>query len=220
MRRTHWFDPLWPRLIGSDLRHGLGAVRQAVAGGQFEYAKGLFFGGKEPARTHLLVRRQLPQWVGDAQAIIHFDVHSGLGPWGKLQLLLERRHDPGKACRLAERFGPALITLPTPIGRSPGAYYAATGELGAFCSALFPDRRYDALCAEFGTYSALKVLAALRAENQAYHWEQDDAATVQRTREHLQEVFTPADQRWRETIVGQGMEMMRQAREVLTGTDA
>ena len=77
-----------------------------------------------------------------------------------------------------------------------------------------PDCRYEFLCAEFGTYSSLRVLAALRAENQSHHWgTPDDPATVN-AKAWLKEVFAPADPHWREATVFQGLALVRRALEI------
>jgi hypothetical protein len=190
------------------------ALRHAIVGGQYEYPKGIFFGGKGPSRTQNLLIRHLPEWIGEAQHVVHLDFHTGLGPWGKLQLLVDVPSESERGQWLARCFGPAVVSLGPASANPKGEYYQARGDLEPFCAALFADRRYQCICAEFGTYPALTVLAALRAENQAHHWGQPDDAATRRARQHLREMFAPADPHWRQTTVTQGLEIIRQAIEV------
>jgi hypothetical protein len=213
-----WYRPFLPYALlallmyrGSDRS----ALRQAIAGGQYEFPKGIFFGGRGPSRTQGLLRRYLPEWIGGAEHVIHLDVHTGLGPWGKLQLLLDKSIAPDREQWLISRFGSDVVPLPAAATTPAGDYYTARGELGGFCQGLFPDRLYNPFCAEFGTYSAIKVLGALRAENQVYHWGRPEGGTTRRARERLREVFAPADLAWRQRTVAQGIDMVRRAFDAL-----
>jgi len=216
-----WYGPFLPYALFALLRYrgsDRTALRQAIAGGQYEFPKGLFFGGRGPSRTQELLRQHLPEWVGGAEHVLHLDVHTGLGPWGKLQLLLDASLSLERQQWLAGRFGADVVSLPAASTAPAGDYYTARGELGGFCQRLFPDRLYDPICAEFGTYSAVKVIGALRAENQAYHWGCPDAAGTRRARARLREVFAPANREWRRGTVAQGIDLVGRAFEVFRGS--
>ena len=47
-------------------RHGLPALKQALVGGQYDYPKGVFFGGHGPSATHLALKERFREWVGPA----------------------------------------------------------------------------------------------------------------------------------------------------------
>ena len=44
-------------------------------------------------------------------------------------------------------------------------------------------------CAEFGTFGPVKVLAGLRAENQAHHWGNSESESTHRAKIRLKELF-------------------------------
>jgi Protein of unknown function (DUF2817) len=54
-------------------------MQQAIGVGQYEFPKGLMFGGKAPSRTLLILQKNLERWIGDAAQAIHLDLHTGLG---------------------------------------------------------------------------------------------------------------------------------------------
>ena len=54
-------------------RHGWLPVKQAVAGGQHEFPRGLFFAGKGPGASHRLVDGAIDGWIGPAARIVHLD---------------------------------------------------------------------------------------------------------------------------------------------------
>jgi hypothetical protein len=202
-----WLDPYWPRALWAILRHGMPEMKQAVAGGQYDYPRGLFFGGHEPSRTQRILADHLPRWVGDSGPVLHIDFHTGLGPWATYQLLLEPGLGPRRLARLEAQFGAENIQPADPNGIA----YNTRGDLGSWCQAMHPGGDYDFLCAEFGTYPALRVLAALRAENRAHHWVAPDDPATRQAKRRLKEAFVPADPRWRAWAVTAGLDIIRTA---------
>ena len=203
------FDLLAIESLPVILRHGEAALKRAIVGGQFDFPLGLFFGGHGPSPTRLLLEEQMPRWVGSADQVIHLDIHTGLGRWGNLALLLEDTVTPGRARWLSERFGADRVEWP-----GEGISYPTRGGLGTWCQSTFADRAYDFLCAEFGTYSGSRVLAALRAENQAHHWCRPEDPAALRAKRRLLEAFAPADPQWRSATIAQALDTVRRAFEV------
>jgi hypothetical protein len=206
-RPPNRFDFFTPRALGLILRYGLRTMSQAVAGGQYEFPLGLFFGGRGPAPLQGFLAERLPTWVGTAQDVLHLDFHTGLGRWAEYELLLETRLPPSRMAWLVEHFGAGRVR---PLDDAGNAYQSH-GSLGPWCEERFPDRTYTTLCAEFGTYPPVKVLAALRAENQAHHWAPPESLATRAAKSKLMEAFAPADRRWRDKVVAQGVDLIRRA---------
>ena len=93
--------------------------------------------------------------------------------------------------------------------------YRASGAMGDWLTKRFEDRPYHFLTAEFGTFSALKVLSALRTENQAFHYCVPDSVVRVNARQQLEECFCPPSQRWRQSVVGRGVRLIEQAARAL-----
>lgn len=206
-RPPRLFDPFLFEALRAQFRYGLPAVKQAIAAGQYAYPLGLFFGGKGRSRTVDILAENLPRWVGDAEHIVHIDIHTGLGRWAACRLLVNDAEPPGHSW-LAEGFGVGAFESPDPRGTA----YPTRGDLLAWCGqSLFPDRRYDGFCAEFGTYPGIMVLAALRAENQAYHWGDPDARSCRVAKRLIKEAFSPACPTWRASATAHGLALIHQA---------
>jgi hypothetical protein len=206
-RPPRGFDLFWLQSVRAILRHGMPDLKQAVAGGQYDFPRGLFFGGQGPSRTYRILAEHLPRWVGDAATVLHVDFHTGLGRWATYQLLLDAGLGPGRFEWLRARFGDR-VQHSDPDG---SIAYQARGGLGIWCRAAFPGRDYHLLCAEFGTYPPLRVLAALRAENQAHFWARPDDPATHLAKRRLMETFVPASPRWRARAVAQGLEIIHRA---------
>src|SRR5262249_45019785 len=105
--RPGWRDVFFPiRAYLGILRHGLPALKQALVGGQYDFPKGLFFGGHGPCRSHTVLADRMRGWLGPAGAGVHLDFHTGLGPWGTDKLLMDTAMDPAPRGRLDRGVGP------------------------------------------------------------------------------------------------------------------
>lgn len=192
------------RAVAAILRHGMPALKAAVAGGQYDFPRGLFYGGRAPSPCRLLLAENLPTWVGDAPHVLHVDFHTGLGRWATYRLLLDPGVSPDRAAWVRQTFGADLVERSDPSGVA----YPTRGDIGTWCRSLFPGRTYDALCAEFGTYPPLRVLAALRAENRAHHGLPPGSPALDRARRGLMEAFAPGDPAWRAGAVERAVDLL------------
>jgi hypothetical protein len=204
-----WRDLFLPRALLAISRHGQAALKQAIAGGQYDFPRGLFFGGHGPATIRGILAANLPRWVGEAEQVLHVDFHSGLGRWGTHKLLVEHTMDPAREQWLARQFGEGVVERGDPNGIS----FRSRGGLGIWCQATFPDRHYDLVCAEFGTFRGLPMVTALRAENQAHHWGPPGDPVTIAAKQKLKDAFVPPDRRWRDVVVAQGIALVRRAIE-------
>jgi Protein of unknown function (DUF2817) len=191
---------------------GLPALKQAVAGGQFDYPRGLFYGGTRPTRTNEILAENLGGWVHGCDEVIHLDFHTGLGGSATYKLLIDFPLTDRQKARLVEWFGPDSFEICDPSLIS----YHVSGGFDRWCVAQIPGCDYLHLCAEFGTYSPIQVVGALRAENQAHHWgKPSDRATV-RAKDRLKEVFCPAKPDWRTRCYEAGAGLVDKAVACLT----
>lgn len=199
-------DPFLLKLLAPLFKYGFAAMKRTIPVGQYAFPKGLFYGGSQPARLQSILRQHLPRWVGAARHITHLDIHTGLGEWATFKLLLEWSATTEEQARMAQLFGVDSLELDTDEHTS----FKSRGGLGTWCKALLPDRLYDFATAEFGTYSNISVIAALRAENRA-HWWGEPGVDQGWTKARLVERFAPASPSWRERCVRQGLRLCEQA---------
>ena len=176
-------------------RHGLPALRAAVAEGQYDHPSGLFFGGHEPEASTRLVRERFREWTRDAAEVVHLDLHTGLGRRAECQILVEPVHAPDLGWYRA-RFAHARV-----VSVAEDGAYAARGVMGAWLGRHAKGRRYRFACVEIGTHPSLRVLRALRAENRAHRFSAPGSPPHERAKRELVECFCPASRRWRRRTV-------------------
>jgi hypothetical protein len=201
----HRFDAFQLRATLAILRHGLPDLKQAIAGGQYAFPRGLFYGGQGPSMTQRIVAEVLPRFLGDAERVVHFDFHTGLGRWANYHLLVDLELDPRHFEWSRAQFG-AKVVHSDP---RESIAFQVRGDFASWCRAMFPERSYDLLCAEFGTYPPLHVLGALRAENQAHFWAEAHQPITRWAKGRLLEAFVPASCSWRAKTVMQSLELVR-----------
>ena len=193
------------------LRHGRQTLATAVAAGQYDHPDGLFFGGREPEATTRLVQTRYGEWISSAATVIHLDLHSGLGGWGESRLIVEpdqrAHHDWFRTV-----FHPVEVVL-----AGDGAPYAARGTMTAWLARHSgADRECRAAVVEFGTYSQVRVLATLRAEQSARRCGSSGSARASAATHALAECFCPMDVNWRRAVVEWGVRVIDQA--ITTGS--
>lgn len=197
-----------PKAALTVARHGFEALKDAVAGGQYDFPQGLFFGGHRPEPTQTLLHEHLPGWIGAAERVVHIDFHSGLGARATYKLLVDLLPTDPRFTDLRAEFGHEAVE-----GWEPdGVAYQVRGGLGPWCEErIGPGCRYDTLVAEFGTYPALRVIEALHHENRAAHHADPTSAATRKAKERLRQVFAPAEADWRRSVVTQGLRICDQA---------
>jgi len=183
------------------LRHGMSTLKQAVAGGQYEFPKGLFFGGNRLEEGPRKYEAFLMERLAEAEKTIVIDVHTGLGKFAEDILLVESED----YARLRDVFG----TRVTALQPDQGSAYRIAGGLEEMIFRVFSKRRPDFIGQEFGTYSGMKVIHALREENR---WHQYGAGSLDHAaKRRLKEAFCPDDENWRNAVLRRGRELIQQA---------
>ncbi|MEM9368130.1 MAG: M14 family metallopeptidase [Planctomycetota bacterium] len=206
------WDGFLLRALRAIAKHGVPALRQAVAGGQYAFPRGSFFGGCEAAALQRVIEEQNRELLSGVRHVMHLDFHTGLGRWAKGKLLIDTPLDVAQEEWFRQTFGRDSFEAPCSEKEAQeGMAYQASGSLGCWCvsRAFVEDYRYA--CAEFGTFPPLRVLSALRRENQAYHWADAASAARRDASRELKHVFCPTSQRWRRAALAGALRYVERA---------
>lgn len=200
-------DLFYARAAALVLRYGLTRMRLAVVSGQCVNPRGLFYAGSGLEPGPQLYQDYLRDKLARAGQITAIDVHTGLGRYGEDALLLDASADRARTNQaMREIFGAQARH------DDDGVAYRVQGAQYDMYYRLFPRADTHFATQEFGTFSGLRVLAALRAENRWHHY---GAATVDHpAKRQLLQAFCPDDEIWRARVLRRGREVVRQAREL------
>jgi hypothetical protein len=199
------FDFFFAKSACLILRYGMTALKQTVAGGQYEFPNGLFFGGKQMEEGLCRYRSFLIERLGSVEKAIVIDVHTGLGRFAEHLLLVDSRD----YAPLRDLFG----TRVTALEPDRGAAYRVEGGLESMIFSVFTKTRPCFIGQEFGTYSSMSVLHALREENRWHRF--GNGALDHPAKRNLKRVFCPDSELWRAAVLKQGRELLDRAVAVL-----
>ena len=192
-------------------RHGPARMQEALTRGQYVRPTGVQFGGQKEEESARLLREIAARELRDAARVGWIDFHTGLGPYGEVELISEYPARTGEFTRARAWFGTRTQT--TQDGQSVSVPLCGTIERGI--EAALPGRELTPVAAEFGTYPSDRVFWAMRAENWVHHHADPESAEARTVRAELLEVFCPADPLWRAGVVETGARLVSRARRGL-----
>lgn len=219
---NRWLNPSTPVPVLDDfllpgiwhrLRHGKAALQQAVAGGQYDFPQGLFYGGDRTQESLRIVAAMLVDAsLHEAHTLLHIDLHTGLGERGSYEMLLDYAPSSAEFAAFARWFDPAHVISDH---ADSAANYVAYGMLAQLVERTFTHARTYTTVVDFGTTTATRVLKALRAENRLHHHGCANAQRTTRVRADLRAAFYPHDPSWRDSILAHGRDIFTRLSQAL-----
>ena len=202
------FDFFHLRLLLATVNLGTTVIRQAVAGGQYRFPKGIFYGGNGLEPEAKLYSEWLTNHLKGVQELFVIDVHTGLGGYGQQTLFL--RSPTVSAEKMADEL---QVPIASDVIETGVMGYAHEGGHSSVYRQVLPAARTVCLTQEFGTYSGSRLLRALRAENQHHHF--GDGRLGHWSKQHLKKMFCPEDPKWRRQVITQGCDLVHRAAALL-----
>ena len=191
------------------VRHGMSKLKGDVTYGQYEYPKGLFFGGRRLEQGPALLEEFVAKRLARVKRLVVIDVHTGLGPFGVDSLLVEA---PLESTTIYDEIRSAFGERVAPLDLEQSVAYPLRNP---YCSAfprVLPSTRAYFVGQEFGTVNVVRALKALREENRWHHY--GGGGIDHPTKRDLKEAFAPDNDSWRTTVLQRGKTVFEQAVEL------
>jgi hypothetical protein len=190
------------------ISHGLQTLKQSVLQGQYEYPKGIFYGGQAPQMMDT-VEPLFKKYLDSQKEILFIDLHTGYGTRGQLHLLFDAVTE-GKVEVFQKIFQGQKLELTT-----DKHFYQVQGGYLAYLRQRFLQKNiiFNGITFEFGTLNSNTTMGSLKSlhnmviENQAFHQGGDLAIARQYFTEH----FYPSDPQWRQQVMDQGLSSFQKA---------
>ena len=195
-------DAFVMRAAWASMRHGFHAVKQAVAEGQYDYPKGLFYGGAGLEAGPVAFCDWLIDSLPHCRTLLVVDCHTGLGESGHDLVLIEAESLTRPAHALESMLGRRLHDP----ARETGAAYTIRGALGNVFRRLLPGTATDYVLQEIGTCPAREVFHALREENRWHHY--GDGGLAHPAKQRLMNALCPTNVAWRARAVELGSALL------------
>ena len=193
-------------------RHGAARFQQAVSGGQYTHADGVFYGGRAPSWSRRTLLAIAAQHLHKARSIAVIDYHTGLGPRGHGERIVVHRPKSRGLARAREWYGEITSTS---LGTSTSADVVGDGLSGL--EHALTQAEVTGMALEYGVRPLMETLDALRADNWLHHHGVRDSAQGREITAKMREVFYGDDDAWKEAVWEQGLEAQRRAVAGLRG---
>lgn len=195
-------------------QHGQFLYEVAASGGQYEFPRGLFYGGHGPSQARRNLEWVLAQWDWAQREVAVIDLHTGLGPYGYGELICDHPLQ-SEGLQTARRWFGASVTVPEEgnscsvpkLGLVDYAWHAILGRNSCYVTL------------EYGTYPIAGLLQTLREDHAVntpgpYDWNDPARSAV---RERLRRHFYPGEPQWQTLVLLRARQVVQMACAGLVG---
>ena len=193
--------------------HGRGRMQEVLTRGQYAWPEGVQFGGERDEESARALREIAERETRGAENVLWIDLHTGLGPNGRLELISE--YAPGDPAYERSRRWFGRRARSTLAGDSVSVPLSGVVERGL--ERALPGRSLTPLTAEFGTHDSRRVFWAMRADNWLHHHGEIDSHQGRAIQDEMMEVFCPADPGWQRRVLDGGAALLGSAGRALAG---
>lgn len=187
--------------------HGFRAMAQAISGGQYAHADGVFYGGAGPTWSRQTLEAIFRDHLALATDIGIIDYHTGLGPEGYAEQIISAPAGSPEHGRAVTWHGLAATSHTS--GDSVSANIA--GDWLGAAPRLLSHARVTGMALEYGTVDSALVLDAVRADNWLHAHGDLSSAQGRAIKQQIRDAFYIGTDIWRGMVLGQSLIAVRQA---------
>lgn len=199
-------------LLGYAREHGFPALVQALSGGQYKHADGIFYGGAAETWSRKTLTAIFRERLSAADHIGLIDYHTGLGPVGYAEQIVSAAPDSDEYQRAALWHGLAATSIAG--GDSISAKLA--GDWLDAAPRLLSNAQVTGIALEYGTIPSGEVMEALRADNWLHAHGDPTGPEAAAIKAQIRAAFYVDSDLWRGMVLGQSLIATRQAMAGLT----
>jgi hypothetical protein len=175
--------------------HGAMALQRALSGGQYRHPDGVFFGGTAPTWSNQTLRAIIKDHVGEADHVALIDFHTGLGPFGHGELILNGTY-AGSYERAQSWYNNEVTSFED--GSSTSA--KVTGMICFAFLDVLPVERFTGIAVEYGTYDLTTVLQAMRFDNWIHLHEKPGSALWNEGKKAMRDALYCDNDEWKAMV--------------------
>jgi len=185
------------------------ALRQAILQGQYEFPKGIFYGGNDFEPQIYAIKSALQEISENYHTIFHIDLHTGYGERGKLHLFSVQTEDSKSQSTIESLFSGYSIDW-----GNTDDFYTVTGDFSHFIGKLIPDALFLSTAFEYGTMNSHKAMGAIKSlnnmiiETQGIYYGYAGIEDETKVKEKFIEMFYPSSGAWRSEVMKETREMI------------
>ncbi|MEL3972147.1 M14 family metallopeptidase [Rossellomorea oryzaecorticis] len=199
---------LQAQLVKALAEEGYSAIKEAKGMGQFEYERGVYYGGEKEEETAIFLKKIQNQLLSDYPRVIHMDWHTALGPTNEITMVVSSEDERGEE-ELNAKYDLNNIQKFTPEkvkGDSTNHFHKLKNEqysTNYLFSALF----------EFGTFGTgkqaeLREFMTIVLENRLYWEGAENEGDRDWILAEFREMFYPLSEEWKKSVLHEGRKGM------------
>lgn len=192
------------RLLWTRLAMGRETLQHATLLGQYQFPRGIYYGGLETQFETGTMKRLFRTCVKPYDQVVHVDIHTGYGPRDQMTMV----NSPLEP--LSPSLWKARLDYPRIVAADPGEFYSIQGDMIDWVYSMikheYPGKRYFGTAFEFGTVgeglsASIHSLRTMILENQAYWHGMKNPEDADRLRKDYLHLYKPAEATWYEKAV-------------------
>ncbi len=188
-------------LAAQAIKHGQTALRDATLNGQYEFDRGIYFGGFAPVPQKVSLEELLLRFIEPHRAVFLMDLHTGYGERGKL-------HYFGDAGTSVEAMKSVFDGFTIDSAATNPDFYETNGDMVKWLGQMMPeDKIFLGTTLEYGTLDSqtliggIRSLQRMRLENQGFQHGFSSDRVKQGVLQRFADMFDPPDGTWRRGIL-------------------
>jgi hypothetical protein len=188
-------------LIASLVKIGVKPLQKAVLLGQYDYPKGIYFGGDAIQPETLQIQTLFQSSLARYQQVCLLDSHTGYGPRYQMSIV-NSKFEPRESADLINLFNYPLV-----VKANPDEFYAIQGDMIDYfyscAQSAYPEKTIYGTTFEFGTFgdttlALLKSMAAMIFENWLVWRPSANDSLTQRVKTLFGSLYNPQEARWQQ----------------------
>ena len=203
------------------IQYSMGTLRQAVLQGQYQYEKGVYFGGKELEPSIKAVTSLIQDIAKNYDMVFNIDLHTGYGKRGTMHLFPNPMIDEKKRAKIENIFS----GIPIDWGDGDD-FYTVTGDFATYVGQIIPEKYYLNMTFEFGTLDSQVTMGAIKSlhnvilENQGVHFGYKSKEDEEDIKNRYLEGYYPSSKPWRSKAIMDASKTLLQAVKKYRETDS
>jgi len=203
------------------IQYSMGTLRQAVLQGQYQYEKGVYFGGKELEPSIKAVSPLIRDITQNYDMVFNIDLHTGYGKRGTMHLFPNPMKDEKKRKNIENIFS----GIPIDWGDGDD-FYTVTGDFATYVGQIIPEKYYLNMTFEFGTLDSQVTMGAIKSlhnvilENQGVHFGYKSKEDEGDIKNRYLEGYYPSSKPWRSKAIMDANKTLLQAVKKYQETDS
>lgn len=187
-------------------------LRQAILQGQYQFPKGVYYGGSEPEPQIKSIVPYIKKYSAGYTVVMNIDLHTGYGERGKLHLF----PNPVKDSKIRAMMEKIFKGYGIDWGDT-GDFYTVTGDFTGYLNNILNGVTFIPITFEYGTLDSQTTVGSIKSlhitllENQGFNYGYNSEKDKSEVQKNFKEMYFPSSPAWRTKIISDSRAIMKDA---------